>query len=172
MHHNNVFINICSTNYVALVLPYLLPIYHRQSPSGGCKTQNQTQQRINKMKKIAKQITAVLVDLLFPKGKVVKVTSRPDGSVQSQETEEIAFCCHPRHGAFPARRKFNFRGTSATGREFVVWQCSAPACGEFVAVTKDTATGRDRIFFRGHHFRPQNRRASAFILPRTAKASA
>jgi hypothetical protein len=54
------------------------------------------------------------------------------------------------------RRKFKVRGTSATGYEFVVFQCPAPACGEFVAKTMDVSTGQERILFRGHHFRARH----------------
>jgi hypothetical protein len=127
------------------------------------------------MKKIANQILAALTRLFRPTcgNTNTNNNSRPPSPAAGPEPEDIRLCNHPRHGAYGARRKFNFRGTSATGREFVVWQCSMPSCGEFVAVTKDAYTGQDHILFRGHHFTPNRERPRqpAFRPLRTANST-
>ena len=116
--------------------------------------------KTSKMRKIANQILTALTGLFCPtSGNTnININSRPSTPATAPERDHTHFCNHPRHGAYGARRKFKSRGTSATGREFVVWQCPVPACGEFVAVTKDSQTGQDHVLFRGHHFNPNRER--------------
>jgi len=71
---------------------------------------------------------------------------------------DVEWCSHSRHGAFPVRRKLTARSVSAHGHEFVVFQCPVPACGEFVAKVLGSPTGQDHILFRGHHFSPRRER--------------
>jgi hypothetical protein len=127
------------------------------------------------MRKVVNQILTALTGLFRPtSGNTnININSRPASPAAGPERDDIHICNHPRHGAYGARRKFKSRGTSATGREFVVWQCSVPACGEFIGVTKDSYTGQDHVLFRGHHFNPNRERPRqpAFRPLRTANAA-
>ena len=55
------------------------------------------------------------------------VDSNPPQSNQSSD-KEINYCCHPRHNGTPIRRLFKTRGVSATGSDFIVWECSDQNC--------------------------------------------
>jgi hypothetical protein len=118
-------------------------------------TSNITTTRPNKpnpLGRLLQFLTTAFAWLRSPKQTTTKPETYQPAPSQQDDAE---FCCHPRHGAFPVRRKFKALGTSAAGHRFLVFQCPAPACGEFVAKTKDLFTGRERILFRGHHFQPR-----------------
>lgn len=127
------------------------------------------------MKNKLSNALARLTKLFAPDIQPRMVENRPPTTPDPRPTsnDDITFCCHARHGAFPVRRKFKTRGTSASGYEFVVFQCPAPACGEFVATTKDSRTGQERVLFRGHHYSPRRGRATTTFSPvRTAQFAA
>jgi len=106
--------------------------------------------RLNALERLLQILTTVFA---WPR------TSKPSSpnpsapEAEPSQTDDAELCCHPRHGAFPVRRKFKARGVSRHGLEFVVFQCPAPACGEFVARITDPATGHQRILFRGKYYR-------------------
>jgi len=108
--------------------------------------------------KIVNQILTALVGFFRPTSGNASPIPCHTGPTPGPGTDEIQICNHPRHGAYGVRRKFKSRGISSTGREFVVWQCSEPSCGEFIAVTRDSYTGQDHVLFRGHHFNPNRER--------------
>lgn len=108
--------------------------------------------------KIVNQILTALVGFFRPTSGNASPIPCHTGPTPGPGTDEIQICNHPRHGAYGVRRKFKSRGISSTGREFVVWQCSVPSCGEFIAVTRDSYTGQDHVLFRGHHFNPNRER--------------
>jgi hypothetical protein len=118
-------------------------------------TSNITTTRPNKpnaLGRLLQFLTTAFARLRSPK----QITTVPETYQPAPSQQDDAeFCSHPRHGAFPVRRKFKAHGTSAAGHRFLVFQCPVPACGEFVAKTKDLFTGRERILFRGHHFQPR-----------------
>jgi hypothetical protein len=107
----------------------------------------------NALKRLLQILTAAFA---WPRSPKRTSTNPAVPHAAPEHRDDAEWCCHPRHGAFPVRRKFKVRGTSATGYEFVVFQCPAPACGEFVAKTMDVSTGQERILFRGHHFRARH----------------
>lgn len=98
------------------------------------------------------QIIQALAGLLRPTSGNTNSKPHPATPPASPERNEVEFCGHPRHGAFPVRRKYQASGISAHGHKFVVFQC--PSCGEFVARTLDPVTGREHILFRGKYYRP------------------
>ena len=106
------------------------------------------------MKNILSNALARLTGLFTPKTQPRTAENRPSTTPDQRPTndDDIQFCGHPRHGAFPVRRKYKASGVSAHGHKFVVFQC--PNCGEFVARTLDPVTGCERILFRGKYYRP------------------
>lgn len=102
--------------------------------------------------RIVNQITKALAGLF--RSTSANANSKPQSASPpaTQAKSEVEFCGHPRHGAFPVRRKCQASGVSAHGHKFVVFQC--PSCGEFVARTLDPVTGREHILFRGKFYRP------------------
>ena len=103
------------------------------------------------MKNIAKQLITALAGLFGPTSGNTIPNPKPAGPPPAPEPDDILFCSHPRHGAFPVRRKYKATDVSAHGHKFVIFQCQ---CGEFVARTLDPVTGRDHILFRGKYYRP------------------
>ena len=103
------------------------------------------------MKKMT-QILTTLAGLFAPKSVPNRTNAAP---VSIPATDDIEFCKHPRHGAFPVRRTFKASGVSAHGYSFSVFQCPSPGCGEFVARTINPSTGQERILFRGKFFSPR-----------------
>lgn len=125
------------------------------------------------MKKFANQLFAALAGIWRYKSNTTQPNPAENES-QKLKLDELEFCCHPRHGASPPRRKYQASGVSARGHEFQVYQCSAPGCGEFVSFTLDTATGMKRILFRGKFFDPhrESTQRAAFPPIRTAQTAA
>jgi hypothetical protein len=126
------------------------------------------------MKKIANQVITALAGLFRSKSDTIKSSSAPQGNPQKTDTDETEFCNHPRHGAFPPRRRYKASGVSAHGYAFKIFQCPAPGCGEFIARTIDSATGVERILFRGKFYNPRRETAppAPFKPIRAASAAA
>ena len=117
--------------------------------------------RPNKLNTLERLLQILTTAFAWPRTSKQPSTNPAVPQAAPPQADETEFCCHPRHGAFPVRRKFKARGTSATGHNFLVFQCPAPACGEFVAKTMDVSTGQERILFRGRRYVPRQE-------PRTA----
>lgn len=100
-----------------------------------------------------KKIMTVLVELLRPTGKTNTASARPAPPIAATVADDIQFCNHPRHGAFPPRRKLLDTGVSTHGLHYVVFQC--PACGDFVARVLNRTAGTERVLFRGRNYSPR-----------------